>query len=144
MSMLQNIGSKVGAAIVAEKAKATTNSTDLENTKVAAIQALNTLSANEFAAFDTAFSNLDSAKQDAIQGSYDDGIAALVKLVYGEDADGADAIDELLALLAANNGDWIATLAAKKSDLDAELATHEATMGDYAEFTAQFAGGDAE
>ena len=62
-------------------------------------------------------------------------LAEIASIVSNADASAIDSVSELITYLNANDADWISTLAAKKSSLDADLAAEIADTGDYAAFS---------
>ena len=102
-------------------------------TNDSAISALNSAMEGNF---DDLSDDAAKAKADKLaalatsKASLQAGIAALVTNATED----VDAIGDVIAYLNANNADWIATLASKKAELEAELKKNSDDNGDYDSF----------
>ena len=105
-----------------------------ETAKDAAIAAINADRSAKYTSLDGDISSAKTAKEAALaskKAELSSEIAALVTNATEE----VDSIGDVISYLNANNADWIATLASKKSDLDTALAAEIADTGDYAAFS---------
>ena len=133
-TVFRNLGIKVAEAT---QAMADGRETAVKNAVVANDSAISALNSTMEGNFDDLSDDAAKAKADKLaalatsKASLQAGIAALVTNATED----VDAIGDVIAYLNANNADWIATLASKKSDLDTALAAEIADAGDYAAFS---------
>ena len=87
--------------------------------------------------------NFDDLSDDAAKAKADKlshlatskaGLQADIAALVTNATEDVDAIGDVIAYLNANNADWIATLASKKAELEAELKKNSDDNGDYDSF----------
>ena len=136
MSIFNTIGVKVKAeetVMVDLRAAQVTADEAVKDTKLAEIEADRLALHNATGAgFMVGERATKVAELSALRAAKLDEIAAIVS---NADPSAIDSVFELITYLNANDADWISTLAAKKSSLDANLAAEIADAGDYAAFS---------
>ena len=105
-----------------------------ETAKDAAIAAINADKSAKFTSLDGDIAAAKTAKEAALASKKAELSSEIAALVTNATAE-VDSIGDVISYLNANNADWIATLASKKSDLDTALAAEIADAGDYAAFS---------
>ena len=132
-TVFRNLGIKVAEAT---QAMADGRETAVKNAVVANDSAISSLNSTMEGNFDDLSDDAAKAKADKLaalatsKASLQAGIAALVTNATED----VDAIGDVIAFLNDNNADWIATLASKKAELEAELKKNSDDNGDYDSF----------
>ena len=105
-----------------------------ETAKDAAVAAINADKSSKFTTLDGDIAAAKAAKEALLASKKAELSSEIAALVTNATAE-VDSIGDVISYLNANNADWIATLASKKSDLDTALAAEIADAGDYAAFS---------